>query len=201
MAYLSLIRHGRSDWNDKGLWTGLTDIPLDYEGWQEAHNASEKLKNIKFDFAFTSELERAQETLDIILRDTNQPGVPVQSSPSLNERDYGDYTGKNKWEVESSVGEEMFEKIRRSFDYPIPNGESLKQVYERVVPFYKENILPRLKDNQNVLISAHGNSLRALVKYLENLSNEEVEKLEIPTGEPILYSFNPSNQSVARSGS
>lgn len=201
MAYLSLIRHGRSDWNDKGLWTGLTDIPLDYAGWQEAHDAAKKLSGIKFDFAFTSDLERAQETLDIILRDTNQPGVPIQSSASLNERDYGDYTGKNKWEVEQEVGEEMFEKIRRSFDYPIPNGESLKQVYERVVPFYEENILPKLKDNQNVLISAHGNSLRALIKHLKNLSDEEVEELEIPTGEPILYRFDPSNQSVSRSGS
>lgn len=187
MAYLVLVRHGRSEYNDKGLWTGFTDIALNEEGKSEAHRTSEAIKDIKFNNAFTSLLIRAQETLDIILKDLEQDSIPVEKDFALNERDYGDYTGKNKWQVKEEIGEEEFQKLRRSFDYPIPNGESLKMVYERVVPHFEQQILPLLKEDKNVLISAHGNSLRALVKYLENLSNEEVANLEIRTGEAYVY--------------
>lgn len=187
MAYLVLVRHGRSEYNEKGLWTGFTDVALNEVGVEEAHRTAQAIKDIKFNNAFTSLLVRAQATLDIILKDLKQDSIPVEKNFALNERDYGDYTGKNKWEVKEEVGEETFQKIRREFDYPIPNGESLKMVYERVVPFYEEQILPMLKSGKNVLVSAHGNSLRALVKYLENLSNEQVAALEIRTGEAYVY--------------
>lgn len=198
MAYLVLIRHGRSQYNDKGLWTGWTDVPLAQEGIDEAHRSAQSLKDIRFDCAFDSTLKRTKQTLDIILSDLGQTNIPTKRSASINERNYGDYTGKNKWQVKQEVGEEVFQKIRRSFDYPIPNGESLKMVYERVVPYYQHDILPELKNNKNVLISSSGNSLRALVKYLENLSDEQVSNLEIRTGEAYVYTVNRDGKIVSK---
>ncbi len=198
MAYLVLVRHGRSEYNDKGLWTGFTDVALNEVGREEAHRTAIAIKDIKFDQAFTSLLVRAQATLDIILKDLGQDVIPVEKNFALNERDYGDYTGKNKWEVKEEVGEETFQKIRREFDYPIPNGESLKMVYERVVPYYEEQILPLLKNGKNVLVAAHGNSLRALVKYLENLSNEQVAALEIRTGEAYVYEVDSEGKIISK---
>lgn len=198
MSYLVLVRHGRSEYNDKGLWTGFTDVALNDEGRSEAHRTSEAVKDIQFDHAFTSLLKRAQETLDIILKDLGEDSIPVEKNLALNERDYGDYTGKNKWEVKEQIGEEEFQKLRRSFDYPVPNGESLKMVYERVVPYYQENILPLLKEGKNVLVAAHGNSLRALVKYLENLSDEEISQLEIRTGEAYVYQIDAEGKITSK---
>lgn len=190
MANLILVRHGESEWNAKGLWTGLTDIGLSEKGKEEARLAGEKLKGLPIDIVYTSPLLRAKQTLGEIEKVLNLPNLPAIENPALNERDYGIYTGKNKWEIQKKVGEKMFKRLRRGWDVPIENGESLKDVYNRAVPYYQNEILPKLKSGKNVLVSAHGNSLRALVKYLENLSNQDVENLEIATGEIYIYSLN-----------
>ncbi len=186
MATLVLVRHGKSEWNELNLWTGWRDIPLAQSGYEEAKVTGEQLKDIHFDFAYTSALSRAQQTLDEILKVIDQ-NPPIIRDKALDERDYGDYTEKNKWDIKREVGEEEFQKIRRSWDYPPPNGESLKMVYERVLPYYESEILPKLKEGKNILVSAHGNSLRALVKYLENISDENIALLEIGTGEAYVY--------------
>ena len=187
MSYLILVRHGESLWNAKGVWTGLTDIALSEKGKEEARLAGNALKNSKIDLAYTSSLIRAKQTLDEIKTILNL-NLPTFENTALNERDYGIFTGKNKWEIQKEVGDEQFKKIRRGWDVPIKDGESLKDVYNRAVPYYTAEILPKLKDGKNVLIVAHGNSLRVLVKYLENMSNKDVENLEIPTGEIYIYS-------------
>ncbi len=186
MAKLVLVRHGKSEWNEKGLWTGWRDIPLAPTGIEEAQTTGEQLNDIHFDYAYTSALMRAQQTLAEILKVINQQ-PPITNDQSLNERDYGDYTEKNKWDIQKELGEEEFQKIRRSWDYPPPNGESLKMVYERVLPYFVSEILPHLKEGKNVIIAAHGNSLRALVKFLENISEEDIATLEIGTGEAYIY--------------
>lgn len=197
MSYLVLVRHGKSEWNEKGLWTGWRDIPLAEAGFNEAKRTGEQLHDIKFSRAYTSDLIRAQQTLDEILKVLNQT-PPVKKDKALNERDYGDYTEKNKWDIQQEVGEEEFQKIRRSWDYPPPNGESLKMVYERVIPYYKENIEPELKNGENVLVAAHGNSLRALVKYLENISDNDIATLEIGTGEAYIYELDRNGKIVSK---
>lgn len=186
MGKLVLVRHGESEWNLKGLWTGWTDVPLTDKGRAEARRAGEALKGIRFDAAFTSMLMRAQQTLDEIKKILGEE-IPTTEIEALNERSYGIYTGKNKWEVQKEVGDEQFQLIRRGWDTHIPEGESLKQVYERVVPYYKQTILPLLEAGQNILITAHGNSLRALIKYLENISDENIGHLELATGEAYVY--------------
>jgi len=186
MAYLILVRHGRSEWNDKGLWTGLNDVPLTDQGKEEAKQTSLALRDIEIDKAFTSGLKRAQETLDIILKNLGIQ-VEVVKDKRLNERDYGIYSGKNKWEVKEQIGEVEFNKLRRSWDYPVPNGESLKQVYERVIPYYESEIKPILLQGKNILITAHGNSLRSLAKFIENISDEKISELEIGTAEAVVY--------------
>ncbi len=199
MANLILVRHGESLWNGKGLWTGWTDIPLDDQGRNQARLSGELIKklNIAIDTVYTSTLKRAKETFDEI-KNILGLNVPTFESSALNERNYGIFTGKNKWEIEKEVGEEQFHKIRRGWDVPIGNGESLKNVYERIIPYYQTEILPMLKKGQNVLIVAHGNSLRALVKYLENLSDQDVENLEIPTGQIYLYSLNEQGAIISK---
>lgn len=197
MAYLALIRHGESLWNAKGLWTGLTDIPLSDKGREEAKAAANKIKHISFDICFTSALARAKQTLDQILKVLNQK-LPIVTSKALNERDYGELTGKNKWKIKEEFGEEQFLKWRRSWDVAPPGGESLKDVYNRVVPYYRDNILPKLAERKNILISAHGNSLRALVKYLENITDEQIAKLEIATGEVYVYDMNTNGQVISK---
>jgi len=191
MAKLILVRHGQSEWNELGLWTGWTDIPLNEKGKQEAKSTGELLHEIKPDIAFTSNLIRAQETLIIILQvlDIHQE-IQVIHAVQLNERNYGDLTGKNKWEIQKQLGMDEFLKIRRSWDHPIPHGESLKDVYNRVVPYYEKVILSHLTNGENVIVAAHGNSIRALMKYLENISDTEISNVEIATGEAHIYSIN-----------
>ena len=196
MAYLVLVRHGTSEYNKKGLWTGWTDIDLAPEGIEEARQAGESIKNIHFDAAFTSDLIRAQHTLSEILKVIHQEDLPVTQSPALKEKSYGDLAGKNKWEVKEKYGDEQWMKWRRAWDEPIPGGETLKDVYNRVVPYYKEHILPLLEEDKNVIIAAHGNSLRSLVKFLENISDEDIEHLEIGTGEVYIYTMNTKGQIV-----
>lgn len=190
MAYLVLVRHGESKWNALGLWTGWKDIPLSQKGHAQAKNAAQVIKDINLDIAYTSVLKRSQQTLDDILRELNSTNIKIIKQQALNERDYGDLTGKNKWKIKEEYGEEQFLKWRRSWDYPPPNGESLKDVYNRVVPYYKNEILPKLNEGKNVIIVAHGNSLRALVKYLENISDEDIANLEIGFGEVYVYTIN-----------
>lgn len=187
MAYLVLIRHGQSLWNAQGKWTGWTDISLSETGIKEAIRSAGEIKDIKFDEAFTSKLKRAQETLAEIKTVLHYDQLPTQESEALNERNYGDLTGKNKWEIQKEYGQEKFIKLRRGWDTPITNGETLKDVYNRVVPYYEKNIIHDLQTGKNVLIVAHGNSLRALVKYLEGLSDTDVEQLNIGTGEIYIY--------------
>ncbi len=198
MAFLILVRHGQSEWNAKGVWTGLTDIPLSEKGRSEAKAAAEKLRDVPIDEAFTSVLSRARETCTIILDVLGKNDVGIIEDKALNERDYGIYTGKNKWEIKKETGEEQFLKIRRSYDFQIPHGESLKQVYERVIPYYQSTILPKLKEGKNILISAHGNSLRALIKYLENISDKEIPNLELPTGGIYVYQINQNGAVTAK---
>jgi 2,3-bisphosphoglycerate-dependent phosphoglycerate mutase len=190
MAYLALVRHGTSEYNEKGLWTGWDDPALNEKGKEDAKKAGEHLKDIHFDEGFISDLQRHKETLDIILEMINQQNLKVTVSNALKERDYGDYTAKNKWDVKKKVGEAEFLKIRRGWDYQLPNGESLKQVYEREVPYYESTILPELKAGKNVIIAGSGNNLRALVKYLEDIPDDEINKVQIAPGEIYLYEVN-----------
>lgn len=191
MGHLVLVRHGTSLWNKLGLWTGHTDIHLADEGIREAKAVGRSLADIEFHQAHVSTLTRAKQTLSHILDELGAT-LPTRSHEALNERHYGVHTGKNKWEVKEQVGEEEFAKIRRSWDHPIPEGESLKQVYERVVPYFETHIKPDLTAGKNVLIVAHGNSLRALAKYLEGITDDEIGGLEIANDEAHCYRFNGS---------
>jgi len=195
-SYLVLVRHGQSVWNAKDLWTGWTDVELSEKGRKQAEDAGHKLKDIHFDIAFTSALVRAKQTLEEIEIGKGQLKIPIVSDKALNERNYGDMTGKNKWEIKKEFGDKQFLKWRRGFDEPIPNGETLKEVYHRVVPYYNNEILPKLKSGKNVIIAAHGNSLRALVKYLENVSDEDIEILEIPVGQILVYQIDEDGKVV-----
>lgn len=178
------------------FWTGWTDVNLTEQGRTDAQHAGEAIKNIHFDQAFTSKLKRAQQTLEEIKKVINQENLPTTQAQELNERDYGDLTGKNKWKIKEEYGEEQFAKWRRGWDEPIPNGESLRDVYNRVLPYYQTNILPLLKEGKNVIIAAHGNSLRALVKELDKLSNEEISKLEFGIGEAYVYQIDENGNVV-----
>jgi 2,3-bisphosphoglycerate-dependent phosphoglycerate mutase len=185
---LILVRHGESEWNAKGLWTGWTDIPLSEKGKKEAEAIAEAIHTIPIDICYTSTLSRAKETLTIILQFLGK-NPPVIENKALNERNYGDYTGKNKWDIKKKLGDEDFAKLRRSWNYPVPNGETLKDVAARVYPFFKEVILPELLQGKNVLVAAHGNSIRALMKEIENIPDESIAFIEIATGEAVIYNF------------
>jgi len=187
MPKLVIVRHGQSIWNLENKFTGWVDIDLSEAGIAEAKKAGEKLKSYKFDEAFTSDLMRAQKTLDLILEETGQTNIPVEKDQALNERMYGDLQGLNKDECREKFGEDQVKIWRRSYETPPPGGESLKDTADRVLPYYKSRIEPELKKGKDILISAHGNSLRALIMYLEGLSKEEILKTEIPTGSPKVY--------------
>nr|MEC9417965.1 2,3-bisphosphoglycerate-dependent phosphoglycerate mutase [Pseudomonadota bacterium] len=186
---LVLVRHGQSDWNLKNLFTGWKNPGLTEQGVAEAHKAGEQLRDLKlsFDVAFTSDLSRAQKTLDIILEELGQTGLETFKDQALNERDYGDITGMNKDEAREKFGEEQVHIWRRSYDIPPPGGESLKMTAERVLPYYKSEILPRVLAGSRTIVAAHGNSLRSLIMDLEDLSPEEILKRELGTGTPIIY--------------
>lgn len=181
-----LVRHGQSKWNAKGLWTGWTDIPLSEEGKKEAYEIGQKLKDIHFDLGYTSQLVRAKQTMEEIQKALHQ-SFPVTASEKLNERNYGVYTGKNKWEIKEVLGDEEFNQLRRSWNYPIEQGESLKQVYERTTPYYEAEILPKVKEGKHILIAAHGNSLRSIIKYIEHVPDSKISEVELATGEALVY--------------
>ena len=187
MAYLVFVRHGQSEWNALGLWTGQRDVPLTEAGRAEARKAAEHLQDITLHKAYTSKLSRAQQTLDEIKQALGHADLETEEHEALNERHYGDYTAKNKWEIKDQIGEEAFTKLRRTWDHPVPNGETLKDVHARALPYYEERILQDLKAGKNVIVAAHGNTLRALMKHLENVADDNVHELEIGTGEVIVY--------------
>ncbi len=199
MAKLALVRHGVSEYNAKGIWTGWDDPDLTEKGIEEARNAGEVLKDIEFDLAYTSDLLRAKHTLDEIKKVLKRKDLPTFEDKALRERNYGIYTRKNKWEIRKQVGEDEFKKIRRSWDHPIPEGESLKQVFERITPYFNKEILPKLKQGKNILISASGNSLRALKKHLENIPDGEIAEVEIATGEIHLYEVGKDGKILSQS--
>ena len=186
---LVLVRHGQSEWNKKNLFTGWKDPELTELGIEEAIKAGKllKTKEMKFDIMFTSDLFRAQETGRLILENMNQLDIPVIKNQSLNERNYGDLAGLNKDDAREKWGEEQVHIWRRSFDISPPGGESLKDTAERVLPYFHSEILPKAEEGLDVLVAAHGNSLRALVMELEGISSDEIVKLEIATGDPLTY--------------
>ena len=189
---LVLVRHGQSEWNEKNLFTGWKDPNLTKKGIGEAIEAGKllKAKNMKFDLMFTSNLTRAQETGRLILEEMNLTNITIEKDQSLNERNYGDLAGLNKDEARKKWGDEQVHIWRRSFDVPPPGGESLKNTAERVLPYFHKNIMPEVKKGLDILIAAHGNSLRALVMELENISSNEIVNLEIATGVPLIYKCN-----------
>jgi 2,3-bisphosphoglycerate-dependent phosphoglycerate mutase len=196
---LVLVRHGQSEWNLKNLFTGWRDVGLTEKGVAEAHNAGQKLKaeGLHFDVAFTSELVRAQRTLDIVLGEMGQTDITVIKDQALNERDYGDLSGLNKDDARKKWGEEQVLIWRRSYDVAPPGGESLKDTAARVLPYYIQDILPRVLRGEKVIVAAHGNSLRALIMVLERLSPKEIVSREIATGVPLIYRLNADATVVA----
>jgi len=194
LTTLVLIRHGQSLWNAENKFTGWTDIGLSEKGIEEAEDAGKKLENVPFDVVHTSALIRAQKTAEIIIKKNKKTKkIPVYKDKRLNERHYGSLQGLNKKETAEKYGAEQVHIWRRSFDVPPPDGESLKMNAERTIPYFKENIIQDLKKGKNVLVSAHGNSLRSIVMYIENISKEDVVKLEIETGVPRTYVFEEDN--------
>jgi 2,3-bisphosphoglycerate-dependent phosphoglycerate mutase len=189
MAKLVLLRHGESQWNLENRFTGWVDVPLSPKGEQEARAAGQKLTGIRFDRAYTSVLKRAIDTLAIVLESIGQTAIPIEKDKALNERMYGELQGLNKAETAQKYGEQQVKIWRRSYDVSPPGGESLKDTAERVLPYYEQHIRPQILAGKNILIAAHGNSLRALVMQLDKLSREAVLELNIPTGAPLLYEF------------
>lgn len=198
MAKLFLIRHGKSEWNKLGLWTGLTDIELAKEGIEEAKKAGELLKNEDIHSVYTSSLKRTHQTFENIKKASGKINVHHKAHSELNERHYGIHTGKNKWQIKEEIGEEEFQKIRRGWDVKIPEGETLKDVHARVVPFYEENIKKELREGKNVLVVAHGNTLRALIKHLEKLNEVEICDIEVDTGEIHTYHLDDAGLEVLK---
>lgn len=187
MAQLVIFRHGQSVWNLENKFTGWVDVELTEKGIEEAKNAGQKLKGFKFDLAYASSLQRAQKTLALALEQSGQSGIPVTYNQALNERMYGDLQGLNKADTAVKYGEEQVKIWRRSFDIAPPNGESLKDTAARVIPYFESEILPKLKAGKNIVIAAHGNSLRALIMYLEKMTPAQILEFEIGTAVPRLY--------------
>ncbi|GIS92149.1 MAG: 2,3-diphosphoglycerate-dependent phosphoglycerate mutase [Candidatus Thermoplasmatota archaeon] len=189
MASLILIRHGQSVWNASNRFTGWTDVDLSDKGVIEAEEAGRQLSDIRIDVVHTSDLIRAQRTAKIVMQQNESSGedVPTRYDWRLNERHYGALQGLNKAETAEKHGAEQVQIWRRSFDVPPPEGESLEMTAERTIPYFTEEILPDLESGKNVLVSAHGNSLRSIVMHIEGISPDDIVSLEIPTGSPLLY--------------
>jgi 2,3-bisphosphoglycerate-dependent phosphoglycerate mutase len=195
---LVISRHTESEWNLLGKWTGLTDVELTKKGHGEAKKIGELLRGVKFDAIYTSELTRTHQTLAGILRGAEHEELAYTPHGAINERDYGDLTGKNKWEAQKEIGDEAFAGIRRGWDYPVPGGETLKDVHGRVVPFYEKEILPRLQRGENILMVAHGNSIRALIKHLDDIHEDEIANVEMGFGQILIYHIDPTGNVSAK---
>ncbi len=187
LGKLIITRHHESEWNKLGLWTGTRDRHLTDYGFEKSEEMGLLIKDIPIDYAFASMQVRSIETLSCILETLNLFHVPTIHSSALNERDYGDYTGKNKWDMQKLIGEEQWNKVRRNWNESVPNGETLKMVYERVVPFFNESILPHIREGKNVLVVSHGNAIRALMKYMEQISDDDVAHIEMLFGGILIY--------------
>lgn len=189
---LVLVRHGQSEWNEKNLFTGWKNVDLTQLGIEEARQAGRLLKSegLSFDVAFTSKLVRAQKTLELMLEELGQSGLETHEDLALNERDYGDLSGFNKEEMAKKVGAEQVHIWRRSYDVAPPGGESLKDTAERTLPYFNGTIMPEIMAGKNVIVAAHGNSLRAIVMKLDQLSEDEITQLNLATGAPMIYRFN-----------
>ena len=200
MSQLILVRHGQSEWNQQNLFTGWRDPDLTERGVREARNAGRALKaeGIKLTIAFTSELMRAQKTCALLLEEQGQSDLQTIRNVALNERDYGDLSGLNKDDAREKWGEEQVHIWRRSFDTPPPGGESLKDTAERVLPYFNNTIMPRIRAGENVLVAAHGNSLRALVMVLDGLGQTEITLVNIATGEPYIYDMGAQGEVVGK---
>jgi 2,3-bisphosphoglycerate-dependent phosphoglycerate mutase len=198
MPELVLLRHGQSQWNLENRFTGWVDVPLSPKGEEEARAAGEKLRGRRFDKLYTSTLIRAIDTARLALESAGISGLPTERDAALNERMYGDLQGLNKAEAAKQFGADQVHTWRRSYDVRPPGGESLADTAARVLPYWEAHILPDLRAGKNVLIAAHGNSLRALVMHLDNLSREQVLKLEIPTGSPLLYELDQTGQVLSK---
>ena len=197
MTILVLIRHGQSVWNATNRFTGWTDVELSEKGEGEAAAAGEQLADVRFDVVHTSALIRAQKTAEIVMSKNRVSGeIPTKQDERLNERHYGDLQGLNKAETAEIHGAERVHIWRRSFDVPPPGGESLEMTAERTIPYFVEEIIPDLDSGMNVLVAAHGNSLRSIVMHIEKISPKEITKLEIPTGVPMYYEFD--NGTISR---
>lgn len=192
MALLTMIRHGQSTYNLENRFTGSLDVPLTPLGVQEAHQAGAKLKEFTYSAAYTSMLRRAQETLEIILQEIEQTEIPIIPNAAFDERMYGSLQGLSKADTIHKYGAVQVELWRRSFAVRPPNGESLEDTFNRTIPYYKSIIEPRLRIDQNILIVAHGNSLRALMMYLENIDPLAIAKVDMPTGAPRNYVLDPN---------
>lgn len=192
MAKLILLRHGQSVWNLENRFTGWVDVDLSPLGEEEAQKAGELLRTTPIDYVFTSMLLRAQRTADLALSIAGKTGIPIERSEALNERHYGDLQGLNKDDIGKQYGAEQLKIWRRSYDIAPPNGESLKDTQERCLPYYHSTIEPKLREGKNVLVAAHGNSLRSIVMHLDHLDKEEVVELNIPTGSPLVYELDES---------
>ena len=186
---LILVRHGLSVYNDQNRFTGWKDVDLNEQGVKEAKQAVTLLEKVNFDMAFTSKLKRANDTLNLILKGINQESIPIEKDLALNERDYGDLVGQNKAEAAKEFGDEQVQIWRRSYDIPPPGGESLKDTADRVIPYLNEKILPQVHDGKNIIVSAHGNSIRAIVMALKNFTPEQILKTEIGWCEPWIFEF------------
>lgn len=199
---LVLVRHGQSEWNLKNLFTGWKDPGLTELGVEEAHDAGKKLRaeGYRFDLAYTSNLSRAQRTLDIILGELGQTGIPIVRDEALNERDYGDLSGLNKDEARANWGEEQVHIWRRSYDVAPPGGESLRDTLARTLPYYVQVILPELLSGKNVIVTAHGNSLRALIMILEGLDKDSIIEREVETGAPMIYKIGADSRTISHPG-
>ena len=195
---LVVVRHGQSEWNALGKWTGTTDVHVTKTGVLESARIGEKLKDITFDYAYISEQIRTKETLEAIMNGANQLGLRYESTASISERDYGIYTGMRKNDIQKIIGDAAYDELRRSWDSPVEGGESLKDVYERVVPFYLRIIMPRLRHGQNILVVAHGNSIRSLVKYIENISDSEIGDMEMIQGAALVYEVDHEGRSKSK---
>ena len=199
MGRLVLVRHGQSQWNLENRFTGWVDVPITEKGAEEARRAGAALKGQRFDLAYTSKLARAQQTLALILEAVGQKDLPTHASEAINERHYGELQGLDKAETAKKYGDQQVHIWRRSYDVAPPGGESLKDTAARAVPYFRETILPQARAGKNVLVAAHGNSLRAIVMDLEGLTKEQVMELNIGTCEPIVYDIDPAGKVVHKS--
>lgn len=191
---LVISRHGESEWNLLGKWTGLTDVSITEKGAEDSRKVGELLRGYKFDAVYTSNLKRTIQTLIAHLETMEHDGgIPHVVHEAISERDYGELTGLNKWEVKEKIGEVEFNGIRRGWNHPVPGGETLKDVHDRSVPYFDSEILPLLHRGKNVLMVSHGNTIRALMKHLEDIHEDDMAEVEMPFGTILIYHFAPGS--------